>query len=255
MKWFLNNFFVGVPHVSEFSNWARIGCRNQSCLGFYPISIWSVEWDKIWTHNLWIVSRICIQLDRTNSPWNDTLVIVVSLAKYCLVPLRPLIDRPHKFLSLKWRRLFLKLPLDRNHFCKDFLMSVVPCWAQMSISPTFYTWLFHTKYLRKSILCLYLRFELLLVQEYLCKCAHKILVKLSLGLVKRNQVSPFFLVGKTFPTTFWTNLKKKLWRQICFFTNSTRTDVFFLSFVKFFYSLLLLWSEIQVSLLSLLLLS
>jgi hypothetical protein len=53
---------------------------------------------------------------------------------------------------------------------------------QVSISPTFYALHFHTKVLREAFLYLHLRFELFLTQEYLRKCAHKILVKSTTGL-------------------------------------------------------------------------
>jgi hypothetical protein len=56
---------------------------------------------------------------------------------------------------------------------------------QMSISPTFYARLFVTKVLRESFLNLHFRFELFFfAQEYWSKCAHKMLVKLTIGQVE-----------------------------------------------------------------------
>jgi hypothetical protein len=53
----------------------------------------------------------------------------------------------------------------------------------MLISPTFYARLFCAKVLR--FLCLHFRFEL--AQEYWRKCAHKMLVKLTIDHLKRIQ--------------------------------------------------------------------
>ncbi len=50
---------------------------------------------------------------------------------------------------------------------------------QVSISPTFYPRLFRTKVSRVAFLYFHFRFELILAQKYLRKCAHKMLVKLT----------------------------------------------------------------------------
>jgi hypothetical protein len=48
-----------------------------------------------------------------------------------------------------------------------------------SISPTFYELLFRMKVFHEAFLTLHFRFVLFLAQEYLRKCAHKMLVKLT----------------------------------------------------------------------------
>jgi hypothetical protein len=51
----------------------------------------------------------------------------------------------------------------------------------VTISPTFYARLFHTKVFCKAVLYLHFRFELSCVQEYWRKYAYKMLVKLNKG--------------------------------------------------------------------------
>ncbi len=52
---------------------------------------------------------------------------------------------------------------------------------QVSISPSFYARAFSTKVFHKAFLYLYLRFEHFLAQEYRSKCAHNMLVNLTIG--------------------------------------------------------------------------
>jgi hypothetical protein len=52
----------------------------------------------------------------------------------------------------------------------------------MSISPTFYARIYGRKVLHVYFLCLHYRFELFLAQKYWLKCAHKMLVKLTIDV-------------------------------------------------------------------------
>ncbi len=72
-------------------------------------------------------------------------------------------------MSVDWRWIIGK--------CRRMVLSFLT--IHVSISPTFNARLFRTKVLREPLLCLHLRFELFLAQEYWRKCAHKMLVKLT----------------------------------------------------------------------------
>ncbi len=78
---------------------------------------------------------------------------------------------------------------------------------------------FCTKILPKAFLNLHLRFELLLAQEYWCKCAHKMLVKLTNdgGFIVRTRYLKNCLRPKDITTTQTLFLPSKNGHIILFF--------------------------------------
>ena len=56
--------FGYLQYFLSFREWTSVGYRNDPGMSLTPF-LSSVGWDKIWTHNLLIVSLVCYPLDRT----------------------------------------------------------------------------------------------------------------------------------------------------------------------------------------------